>query len=348
MRGGHHRRARMQHQRDLWLARNVRAPPRAFSSTERWPAARHPRSTMLTPAFSNRAPAFEHARYLATAPGALACASAVNTAPASTSASALQMSVWSSEKIFAARSKRSDTCNMLPSSAAARAWTLMSAAIRLVRALRVFVVIFLSYMWQVSWARLWPARLDRRARWKVYQPAQRPADVQGLRPAARGLHQARPDPVDHGDVPAARAHRRSSRASRTTLPPAVVPARSARRSSSRSARLPHEVFAMFEPVPILPPRRWGQVHEARNAAGDRLAVKILYPNVVTIINVDLRVLGWALARLPQPSPPPADRARPRQQLGDMLVRETDLANDGALHRRGWRATSRAIPRCGVL
>jgi ubiquinone biosynthesis protein len=43
----------------------------------------------------------------------------------------------------------------------------MSAAIRLVRALRVFVVIFLSYMWQVSWARLWPSRYDTRARWKA-------------------------------------------------------------------------------------------------------------------------------------------------------------------------------------
>ena len=43
----------------------------------------------------------------------------------------------------------------------------MSAAIRLVRALRVFVVIFLSYMWQMSWARLWPGRFDNRARWQV-------------------------------------------------------------------------------------------------------------------------------------------------------------------------------------
>ena len=42
----------------------------------------------------------------------------------------------------------------------------MSAAIRLVRALRVFVVIFLSYMWQMSWARLWRTRYGTRERWK--------------------------------------------------------------------------------------------------------------------------------------------------------------------------------------
>ena len=34
----------------------------------------------------------------------------------------------------------------------------MSAAIRLIRATRVFAIIFLSYLWQVSWARLMPER----------------------------------------------------------------------------------------------------------------------------------------------------------------------------------------------
>ena len=42
----------------------------------------------------------------------------------------------------------------------------MWATIRLVRATRVFAVIFLSYLWQVSWARLHPKRFDRSVRWK--------------------------------------------------------------------------------------------------------------------------------------------------------------------------------------
>ena len=42
----------------------------------------------------------------------------------------------------------------------------MWAALRLIRALRVFAVIFLSYMWQVSWARLWPAVYDTKERWR--------------------------------------------------------------------------------------------------------------------------------------------------------------------------------------
>jgi predicted unusual protein kinase regulating ubiquinone biosynthesis (AarF/ABC1/UbiB family) len=42
----------------------------------------------------------------------------------------------------------------------------MSAAIRLIRATRVFAIIFLSYMWQMSWARLWPTRYATGQRWK--------------------------------------------------------------------------------------------------------------------------------------------------------------------------------------
>ncbi|HEX2843713.1 MAG TPA: AarF/ABC1/UbiB kinase family protein, partial [Candidatus Limnocylindria bacterium] len=34
------------------------------------------------------------------------------------------------------------------------------------RATRVFAVIFLSYLWQMSWARLWPSRYNTGARWR--------------------------------------------------------------------------------------------------------------------------------------------------------------------------------------
>src|SRR6187431_1219045 len=43
----------------------------------------------------------------------------------------------------------------------------MWAAIRLLRATRVFAVIFLSYLWQMSWARLWPTRYGSTERWKI-------------------------------------------------------------------------------------------------------------------------------------------------------------------------------------
>src|SRR6476646_6379065 len=42
----------------------------------------------------------------------------------------------------------------------------MWAAIRLIRATRVFAVIFLSYLWSMSWARLWRTRYDSKKHWK--------------------------------------------------------------------------------------------------------------------------------------------------------------------------------------
>ncbi len=55
-------------------------------------------------------------------------------------------------------------------------------------------------------------------------------------------------------------------------------------------------------------------------------MKILYPNVATIIKVDLKVLGWALA-VYKNFVPIQQISRVHEQLGDMLERETDLANE---------------------
>ena len=108
------------------------------------------------------------------------------------------------------------------------------------------------------------------------------------------------------------------------VPPA--PYRKIRRSFEKSfGRAPADVFQTFNERPIAA-ASLGQVHEARNAAGDRLAVKILYPNVVTIINVDLRVLGWAL-RVYRNFVPLQQIERVHEQLADMLSRESDLANE---------------------
>jgi ubiquinone biosynthesis protein len=88
---------------------------------------------------------------------------------------------------------------------------------------------------------------------------------------------------------------------------------------------PHEVFPRFAQEPIAA-ASLGQVHEARSASGERLAVKILYPNVITIIRVDLRVLGWAL-RVYRNFVPLQQIERVHEQLADMLERETDLQNE---------------------
>ena len=199
----------------------------------------------------------------------------------------------------------------------------MSAAIRLLRALRVFVVIFLSYMWQVSWARLWPTRYNASARWKRI-------NRRNARRMYRGFVRLRGVYIKLGQILSVmgtflpREYTEELEALQDDVPPQSY--RKIRTTFVKSfGKRPDQVFAKFEPVPIAA-ASLGQVHEARNAAGERLAVKILYPNVVTIINVDLRVLGWAL-RVYRNFVPLQQIERVHEQLSDMLSRESDLANE---------------------
>src|SRR5262249_36908507 len=67
-----------------------------------------------------------------------------------------------------------------------------------------------------------------------------------------------------------------------------------RRSFAASlGRGPAEVFARFDEQPLAA-ASLGQVHRARMHDGTDVAVKILYPNVATVIRVDLRVLRWGM------------------------------------------------------
>jgi predicted unusual protein kinase regulating ubiquinone biosynthesis (AarF/ABC1/UbiB family) len=90
-------------------------------------------------------------------------------------------------------------------------------------------------------------------------------------------------------------------------------------------KAPTEIFATFEKIPIAA-ASLGQVHEATTKEGDRVAVKVLYPNVSTIIKIDLRVLGWAI-RVYRWFVPIQQIERVHDQLTDMLERETDLENE---------------------
>src|ERR1043165_8341249 len=202
----------------------------------------------------------------------------------------------------------------------------MWAAIRLVRATRVFAIIFLSYLWQVSWARLWPTRYDASARWKKI-------NRRNARRMYRGFVRLRGVYIKLGQILSVmgtflpREYTEELEALQDDVPPQSY--QKIRKTFVQSfGKQPHEVFAKFEQVPIAA-ASLGQVHEARNAAGERLAVKILYPNVGTIIKVDLRVLGWAL-RVYKNFVPLQQIERVHEQLADMLTRETDLVNEAAM------------------
>lgn len=96
-------------------------------------------------------------------------------------------------------------------------------------------------------------------------------------------------------------------------------------------RSPEELFVSFSETPVAA-ASLGQVHEARTHDGEKVAVKVLYPNVATIIRVDMRVLRWAMKTYRR-FVPLAQIERVLDQLQDMLQRETDFKNEAACIER---------------
>ena len=205
----------------------------------------------------------------------------------------------------------------------------MWAAIRLVRATRVFAVIFLSYVWALAWARLWPARCDTSDKWKK-------THHKNARRMYRGFVSLRGVYIKLGQILSVMG---------TFLPREIVqeletlqddvPSKSYKTIKKTFfkafGKSPEQMFKTFSHEPIAA-ASLGQVHEAHDAAGTKLAVKVLYPRVATIIKVDLKVLGWAI-KLYKNFVPVQQIERIHEQLGDMLERETDLVNEAAMIER---------------
>jgi ubiquinone biosynthesis protein len=202
----------------------------------------------------------------------------------------------------------------------------MSAAIRLIRALRVFAVIFLSYLWQMSWARLWPNRYGKRERWTKINRRNARRMYHGF-VSLRGVYIKLGQILSVMGTFLPREYTEELEGLQDDVPPQSYKKIKATFVKS-FGKQPHQVFTSFEEVPIAA-ASLGQVHEARNAEGDRLAVKILYPNVETVIKIDLKVLGWALA-IYKNFVPIQQISRVHEQLADMLSRESDLANEARM------------------
>lgn len=205
----------------------------------------------------------------------------------------------------------------------------MWAAIRLLRATRVFAVIFLSYLWQLSWARLWPSRMGTKERWTKINRRNAKRMYTGF-VRLRGVY------IKLGQILSVmgsflpREYTEELEGLQDDVPPAAYA--SIKRTFVQSfGKAPHDVFKEFDIEPLAA-ASLGQVHAATSHAGDKLAVKILYPNVATIIKVDLRVLGWALT-VYQNFVPIQQISRVHEQLSDMLARETDLVNEAKCMER---------------
>jgi ubiquinone biosynthesis protein len=199
----------------------------------------------------------------------------------------------------------------------------MRAATRLLRALRVFAVIFLSYLWMMSWERLWPSRYaSKERRSRIHR--------RNARRMYKGFVSLRGVYIKLGQILSImgtflpKEYTEELEGLQDEVPP--QPYNTISKSFVQAfGKYPTEVFKTFKHVPIAA-ASLGQVHEATDEQGRRLAVKILYPNVEMVIRVDLTILGWAL-RVYRTFVPVQQIERVHAQLADMLSRETDLSHE---------------------
>ncbi len=198
----------------------------------------------------------------------------------------------------------------------------MWAAIRLLRASLLLGRIFASYLLQLGLVRLFgPARM--RARW-------RRVHRRNARRMYRGFVRLRGVYIKLGQILSImgtflpRAYTEELEGLQDEVPPRPFSAiaRAIRRSLGKPV---DELYSSFSRTPLAA-ASLGQVHEATTRDGRRVAVKVLYPDIETVIRIDLRVLGWALA-VYQKFVPIRQIARVHEQLTDMLLRETDYINE---------------------
>lgn len=202
---------------------------------------------------------------------------------------------------------------------------------RLVRAMRVFALILGSYLLQLGLQRL-ATRLGRgrlEGRWERVH-------VRNARRLYRGIVRLRGVYIKLGQVLSImgtflpRAYATELEKLQDEVP--AHPFRDVARSIERALGAhPDALYEEFQRAPLAA-ASLAQVHKARAPGGAEVAVKVLYPNVATIIAVDMRVLslavrvlGWFL--------PVQQLQRVHEQLEDMLRRETDLAHEAACMTR---------------
>ncbi len=197
------------------------------------------------------------------------------------------------------------------------------AALRLIRASHVFGRIFLSYFWGLTWTKLWPSRFNTPARWKKRHARNAKRMYNGF-VGLRGVY------IKLGQILSVmgsflpRVYTEQLEGLQDEVP--AQPYHTISKSFIKAfGKAPTEAFKSFEQEPIAA-ASLGQVHEAMSHDGERLAVKMLYPNVATIIKVDLKVLGWALG-VYKAFVPVQQIERVHEQLEDMLTRETDLQHE---------------------
>jgi len=201
--------------------------------------------------------------------------------------------------------------------------------IRLIRASWALGIILGSYLWQLLLRKLMPS-----ARW-VERRWERVHDKNARR-LYRGCVRLRGVYIKMGQVLSImgtflpRPYIRELEQLQDAVPPHAY--KTIRKAVETSLGNPPEVlFARFAEQPVAA-ASLGQVHEAHTKDGRRVAVKVLYPNVATIIAVDLKVIRWAM-NVYKWFVPIGQLDRFLEQLRDMLERETNFVNEAECIQR---------------
>jgi predicted unusual protein kinase regulating ubiquinone biosynthesis (AarF/ABC1/UbiB family) len=200
----------------------------------------------------------------------------------------------------------------------------MAVLYRFVRACLVFGLVFVSYLIMLVLDRLWGARPSVHARWKR-------THERNARRLYRGIVKLRGVYIKMGQVLSImgnvlpRAYARELEGLQDQVPPARWDRIEGALARSLG-RAPAEVFDDLDAAPLAA-ASLGQVHRARLKSGERVAIKVLYPDVKRVIAVDLKVLAIAI-RVYKWFVPVGQIERVVDQLRDLLVRETNYLHEG--------------------
>lgn len=218
----------------------------------------------------------------------------------------------------------------------------MFLAIRLVRALFAFSVIFVSYMLQLGLARVFSARVVEKDGFVTRVPPEwikarrKRVDQKNARRLLRSMLKLRGVFIKLGQVLSImggflpRVYSKELEQLQDQVPPHPYSdlVNALRKSFHKS---PEELFRDIDEAPLAA-ASLGQVHVGHLRDGRKVAIKFLYPGIRGVIAVDMRVLSLAI-RVYRWFLPIGKIERVHEQLVDLLRRETDYLHEAECMRR---------------
>jgi predicted unusual protein kinase regulating ubiquinone biosynthesis (AarF/ABC1/UbiB family) len=207
-------------------------------------------------------------------------------------------------------------------------------ALRLLRALWLFAIIFASYLLHFALVRVVGRPRERRPIWLKARRDR--VDVRNAQRLLRGMLRLRGVFIKLGQVLSIlggflpRAFTRELESLQDHVPP--HPFRDVERTFLTTfGRGPDECFAAFEREPIAA-ASLGQVHAAVTTEGRKVAVKVLYPRIRDVIRVDMQALKIAVFFLRRWLPR-RNLETVHRSLVDLLQRETDYLHEAECMER---------------